>query len=63
MGDQDYLTGLIQATDAAQTVTFNPAFSQTPAVLAEMHMYENSPTSMLIDAVNFMSFLAHPYSD
>ena len=31
------------------------------AVLAEMHMYENSPTSMLIDAVNFMSFLAHPY--
>ena len=31
------------------------------AVLAEMHMYENSPTSMLIDAVNFTSFLAHPY--
>ena len=31
------------------------------AVLAEMHMYENSPTSMLIDAVNYTSFLAHPY--
>ncbi len=31
------------------------------AVLAEMHMYENSPTSMLIDAVMFASFLAHPY--
>ncbi len=31
------------------------------AVLAEMHMYENSPTSMLIDAVMSMSFLTHPY--
>ncbi len=31
------------------------------AVLAEMHMYENSPTSMLIDALMFTSFLAHPY--
>ena len=31
------------------------------AVLAELHMYENLPTSMLIDAVNFTSFLAHPY--
>jgi zinc protease len=31
------------------------------AVLAEMHMYENDPTSMLIDAVMFTSFLAHPY--
>lgn len=31
------------------------------AVLAEMHMYENSPASMLIDAVMFASFLAHPY--
>lgn len=31
------------------------------AVLAEMHMYENDPTSMLIDAVNFLSFLGHPY--
>jgi len=31
------------------------------AVLTEMHMYENSPTSMLIDAVNTTSFLAHPY--
>ena len=31
------------------------------AVLAEMHMYENDPTSMLIDAVNYLSFLGHPY--
>ncbi|MGB5245581.1 MAG: pitrilysin family protein, partial [Woeseia sp.] len=31
------------------------------AVLAEMHMYENSPTSMLLDAVMFSAFLAHPY--
>ena len=31
------------------------------AVLAEMHMYENSPDSMLIDAVNYTTFLAHPY--
>lgn len=31
------------------------------SVLTEMHMYENLPTSMLIDAVNFTSFLAHPY--
>jgi zinc protease len=31
------------------------------SVLAEMHMYENLPTSMLIDAVNFTTFLAHPY--
>lgn len=31
------------------------------AVLAEMHMYENAPSSMLIDALMFTSFLAHPY--
>ena len=31
------------------------------AVLAEMHMYENDPSSMLTDAVMFASFLAHPY--
>jgi len=31
------------------------------AVLAEMHMYENDPTSMLFDAVIYTSFLAHPY--
>ena len=31
------------------------------AVLAEMHMYENYPTSMLLDALIFTSFLAHPY--
>ncbi|MEX2494576.1 MAG: insulinase family protein [Woeseia sp.] len=31
------------------------------AVLAEMHMYENYPTSMLLDAILFTSFQAHPY--
>lgn len=31
------------------------------AVLAEMHMYENYPTSMLIDALMFTSFQGHPY--
>ena len=31
------------------------------AVLAEMHMYENYPTSMLLDALMFTSFVAHPY--
>lgn len=31
------------------------------AVLAEMHSYENYPTSMLLDAVMFTSFIAHPY--
>jgi zinc protease len=31
------------------------------AVLAEMHMYENYPTSMLLDAVLYASFIAHPY--
>lgn len=31
------------------------------AVLAEMHSYENYPTSMLLDAVMYTSFLAHPY--
>jgi zinc protease len=31
------------------------------AVLAEMHSYENSPSSLLLDAVMATSFLAHPY--
>ena len=31
------------------------------AVLAEMHMYEDESSSMLIDALMFVSFLAHPY--
>jgi zinc protease len=31
------------------------------AVLAEMHMYENYPRSMLLDAVLYASFIAHPY--
>ncbi|MDX1517314.1 MAG: insulinase family protein [Woeseiaceae bacterium] len=31
------------------------------AVLAELHMYENSPLSMMIDALAQTSFLTHPY--
>jgi len=31
------------------------------AVLAELHMYENYPSSMLLDALLFTSFQAHPY--
>jgi len=31
------------------------------AVLAEMHMYENYPSSMLVDAVMFAVFQGHPY--
>ncbi len=31
------------------------------AVLAEMHSYENSPSSLLLDAIMATSFLAHPY--
>lgn len=31
------------------------------AVLAEMHGYENSPSTVLFDAVLFASFLGHPY--
>jgi zinc protease len=31
------------------------------AVLAEMHSYENYPESMLLDAVMYASFIAHPY--
>ena len=41
----------------------DPAFieAERGAVLAEMHMYENYPSSMLVDALMFTSFLAHPY--
>ena len=41
----------------------DPAFieAERGAVLAEMHMYENYPSSMLVDALLFTSFLAHPY--
>lgn len=31
------------------------------AVLAEMHMYENDPGAMLIDALLYTIFVAHPY--
>jgi len=31
------------------------------AVLAEMHMYENDPSSLVLDHLMFSAFVAHPY--
>jgi zinc protease len=52
----------IEAERMARLV-IDPAFieAERGAVLAEMHMYENDPGTMLIDALLFTSFLAHPY--
>ncbi|MDH5584401.1 MAG: insulinase family protein [Gammaproteobacteria bacterium] len=49
--------------DRMARLTISPEHmdAERGAVLAEMHMYENYPTSMLIDAVVYTSFLAHPY--
>jgi len=49
--------------DRMFSLSIDPATieAEKGAVLAEMHMYENSPTSMLIDALAFTSFHAHPY--
>ncbi len=46
---------------ARLTISPEDMDAERGAVLAEMHMYENYPTSMLIDAVVYTSFLAHPY--
>ncbi len=35
--------------------------SERGAVLTEMHSYENDPTTVLHDNVNYVAFLAHPY--
>lgn len=43
------------------TISPDDMDAERGAVLAEMHQYENYPTSMLIDAVVYTSFLAHPY--
>lgn len=43
------------------TLSADDMEAERGAVLAEMHMYENYPSSMLIDAVMFASFQAHPY--
>ncbi|NQV86813.1 MAG: insulinase family protein [Woeseiaceae bacterium] len=43
------------------TISTDDMDAERGAVLAEMHMYENDPTSMLIDAVVYTSFLGHPY--
>jgi zinc protease len=51
--EADRMTNLILAEDVIE--------AERGAVLAEMHMYENYPTSMLIDALMFTAFQAHPY--
>lgn len=51
--EADRMTRLIISPDDME--------AERGAVLAELHMYENYPTSMLIDAVMFASFVAHPY--
>jgi predicted Zn-dependent peptidase len=43
------------------TIAKDDMEAERGAVLAEMHMYENYPSSMLLDALMFTSFLAHPY--
>lgn len=49
--------------DRMSSLTLDPADveAERGAVLSEMHMYENDPASILVDAANFASFLAHPY--
>lgn len=42
-------------------ISKNDMEAERGAVLAEMHSYENYPTSMLLDAVMYASFIAHPY--
>lgn len=44
-------------------LTIDPADMEAErgAVLAEMHGYENSPSTTLFDAVLFASFVGHPY--
>ena len=49
--------------DRMAHLLIDPGFieAERGAVLAEMHMYENDPDSMLMDALLYASFLAHPY--
>lgn len=42
-------------------ITADDMEAERGAVLAEMHMYDNDPASMLTNAVNYLSFLGHPY--
>jgi len=61
---RDHLDLLLRIeADRMARLTISPEDmdAERGAVLAEMHMYENYPTSMLIDAVVYTSFLAHPY--
>jgi zinc protease len=51
--ESDRLDGLLIRSDAID--------AERGAVLSEMHMYENSPASVLTDAVLATSFLEHPY--
>ncbi|MDX1482221.1 MAG: insulinase family protein [Woeseiaceae bacterium] len=49
--------------DRLSRLVIDPAAieAEQGAVLAEMRLYETSPTSQLIDAVASVSFLVHPY--
>lgn len=51
--ESDRMDGLLIRGDAID--------AERGAVLSEMHMYENSPASVLTDAVLATSFLEHPY--
>jgi zinc protease len=57
--------GLLLAIEADRMarLEIDPAFieAERGAVLSEMHMYENWPSSMLVDALLLTSFQAHPY--
>jgi len=61
---KDGLQMLLQIeADRLDRLVIDPDFieAERGAVLAEMHMYENDPSSMLNDALIYTSFLAHPY--
>lgn len=43
------------------TISPDDIKAERGAVLAELHMYENDPSSLLLDSVLYASFVAHPY--
>jgi zinc protease len=60
-GDLDLLLRI--ESERMSELTIDPADMEAErgAVLAEMHGYENSPSTVLFDAVLFASFVGHPY--
>lgn len=59
--DLDLLLGIEADRMARLTINPDDIDAERGAVLSEMHLYEDDPTSLLIDALMFTSFLAHPY--